>query len=109
ANPLNLSYTTGLGHRSVRHPLHVDSRISNQPPPAGITVYGPMGYREGKNYWSRKLVDPYLFPAYDRWPVAESYWDIFWSPAMCEFTVSQMSPLIYTWGCLATFTAAQHP
>ena len=40
ANPDNRAYTTGLGPDPVRFPLHVDSGVSGQPAPAGITVYG---------------------------------------------------------------------
>ena len=35
-------------------------------------------------------------------PTLEAYWDIFWYPAMCEFTVqSPMAPNAYVWGYLA--------
>jgi endoglucanase len=102
ANPLNLSYTTGLGPRWPLHPLHLDSRLSHQLPPPGLTVFGPMGYDQGKNEWGQKLADPHLFPAFDQWPTLEAYWDIFWYPPMCEFTVqSPMAEVAYVWGYLA--------
>ena len=41
ANPVNICYTTGIGHDWPRHPLIVDARIQGVPPPAGITVFGP--------------------------------------------------------------------
>lgn len=40
ANPLNLSFTTGLGHRNILHPLHEDHRSMGVAAPKGITVYG---------------------------------------------------------------------
>ncbi|MHC4564766.1 MAG: glycoside hydrolase family 9 protein, partial [Planctomycetota bacterium] len=42
ANPLNMCYTTHLGHRWPRNPLHLDSRHTGQLPPEGITVFGPI-------------------------------------------------------------------
>ncbi|MCY3023343.1 MAG: glycoside hydrolase family 9 protein [Planctomycetota bacterium] len=37
ANPVNICYTTGLGHGSPRHPLLVDQRVMGWPPSPGIT------------------------------------------------------------------------
>ncbi len=40
ANQVGLSFTTGLGARNVKHPLHEDHRAVGVDPPAGITIYG---------------------------------------------------------------------
>jgi len=102
ANPLNLCYTTGLGHKSPVHPLQIDSRYSDQPAPAGLTVLGPIGYDQGKDLWAQKLVDKHLFPSFDKWPTTEAHWDVLWHPMVCEFTVQQpMARNAYAWGYLA--------
>ena len=102
ANPLNLCYTTGLGHRSPQHPLHIDSRITHQPPPPGLTVFGPSDVESAKNDWGQKLVSRFTFPPVAQWPTMEAYWDVFWYPSVCEFTVqSPMAVNAYVWGYLA--------
>ncbi|PTM41472.1 glycoside hydrolase family 9 protein [Bosea sp. 124] len=40
ANQVGLSFTTGLGTRNVRHPLHEDHRAMGVDAPRGITLYG---------------------------------------------------------------------
>jgi endoglucanase len=102
ANPSNLCYTTGLGHRSPEHPLHIDSRITHQPPPPGLTVGGPRDVKADSKGWEHKLLAPACYPPPDRWPNAEAYFDVFWYPTMCEFTVhSPMAQNAYVWGYLA--------
>jgi endoglucanase len=101
ANPVNVCYTTGLGHSSPLHPLHIDSAVTHQLPPPGLTVFGPIGYDQGKDQWGQKLADPHLFPEFEKWPTLEAYWDIFWYPPMSEFTVqSPMAETAYVWGYL---------
>ena len=102
ANPSNLCYTTGLGHRSPEHPLHIDSRITHQPPPPGLTVGGPRDVQRDKDGWEHKLLAPACYPPPSQWPNIEAYFDVFWYPTMCEFTVhSPMAPNAYVWGYLA--------
>ncbi len=102
ANPVNLCYTTGLGHDSPLHPLHIDSRLTNQPPPPGLTVGGPIDVARDKEYWAQKIVDRYCYPSVQKWPTLEAYWDVFWYPPMCEFTIqSPMAQNAYVWGYLA--------
>jgi endoglucanase len=102
ANPVNMCYTTGLGHRSPQHPLHIDSRISHQPAPAGLTIFGPTDPDRYKDNWQQKLVAPYCYPPVLQWPPIEAYWDVFWYPEMCEFTVqAPMAENAYVWGYLA--------
>ncbi len=103
ANPLNLCYTTGLGQRSPRNPLHLDSRHTGQTPPAGLTVFGPMQMSDRAGDFAFKLVAPHAYPALATWPSLEAYFDVFWWPAMCEYTVqSPMADVAYALGVLAS-------
>ena len=102
ANPLNLCYTTGLGHKSPQHPLHIDSRVTHQQPPPGLTVFGPQDAQRSKDHWGQKLVGGFSHPKPHQWPTLEAYWDVFWFPAVCEFTIHQpMATNAYVWGYLA--------
>jgi len=102
ANPLNLCYTTGLGYDAPLHPLHIDSRLTHQLPPPGITVGGPIDVARDKNYWAQKMAGRYCYPSVQKWPTLEAYWDVFWYPPMCEFTIhSPMAQNAYAWGYLA--------
>ncbi len=102
ANPVNLCYTTGLGHDSPRHPLHIDSRLTHQPPPPGLTVAGPIDVERDRKYWAQKMVGRVCYPPVQQWPTLEAYWDVFWYPPMCEFTVQNpMARNAYAWGYLA--------
>jgi len=102
ASPSNICYTTGVGYRWPEHPLHIDSRISNQPPPPGLTVGGPRDMMMDKNGWEHGFLRPVTYPPPDQWPNAEAYFDVFWYPSMCEFTVqSPMAQNAYVWGYLA--------
>ena len=102
ANPDNMVYTTGLGHRSPQHPLLIDQRIRGKIPPPGITVYGPLDLQWQKNYWTLKLFRDVTFPDPVDWPTTEGYFDVFLFPAITEFTVQQsIAPTTYTWGYLA--------
>ncbi|HOV89415.1 MAG TPA: glycoside hydrolase family 9 protein [Syntrophorhabdaceae bacterium] len=104
ANPLNISYTTGVGHNSPKHVMHVDSRITNQPPPPGITVFGPLNldaFGEAESYFA-KNIGKFCYPDFKLWPAIENYLDVFWYPAMCEYTIqNSIAPNAFTWGYLA--------
>ena len=102
ANPLNLCYTTGLGHASPRHTLHVDSRITKQGPPPGLTPLGPLDHGKQKQQWAENFIAPFCHPKRDEWPIIETFWDVFWYPMVCEFSVHiPMARNAYTWGYLA--------
>lgn len=110
ANPVNMCYTTGLGQRSPQRPLHVDMLISNQPPPPGLTVYGPL---DALGRWGEKQeqdIAAFIYPPVRQWPLAEAFWDIYWYPAVCEYTVQQtMASNAYVWGYIAGYRASQQP
>jgi endoglucanase len=102
ANPDNMTYTTGLGHRSPQNPLLLDQRITGQAPPPGITVYGPLDMVEQPTYWMVDLLKTTTFPTPTTWPTTETYFDVFLFPAATEFTVMEtMANAAYTWGYLA--------
>ena len=102
ANPENMVYTTGLGHRSPEHPLVINQRITNQAPPPGITVFGPLDTHQFSDYWIFPLLKESVFPSLLTMPTAESYLDIFLYPAVTEFTIdATIAPTAYTWGYLA--------
>jgi endoglucanase len=106
ANPINLCYTTGLGHRWPQNPLHLDSRHTGQRPPEGLTVFGPVD-PAGNDNFIQTVVKPFCFPSPEKWPIVEAYWDVFWYPMMCEFTVHHpMSYNAYIWGYLAGLRGA---
>jgi endoglucanase len=108
ANPSNLCYTTGLGHRSPEHPLHLDSRITHQAPPPGLTIFGPADVQRNKGQWGQKLVKKFAYPDVETWPSLEAFFDVFWYPPMCEFTIHQpMATNAYVWGYLAARDARQ--
>jgi endoglucanase len=110
ANPINICYTTGIGPKYPLHPLHIDSRVTDQLPPPGLTVFGPIDVARGKGQFGQRLANQVLFPAFEKWPTIEAFWDIFWYPAMCEFTVQgPMAPNAYVWGYLAAVPRPQTP
>lgn len=112
ANPLNLSYTSGLGSAPVHHPCYPDALFSGQEAPPGITVLGPLDL-SFNNGAKSKVVNSYrafCYPEIDKWPVMETFLDIFWLPLMSEFSVETMAVQVYTWGFLAAYpTRANHP
>jgi endoglucanase len=102
ANPVNMCYTTGLGHYWPEYPLHCDSYVTGQPAPAGITVMGPFDVQRHANDWRQQIVAGYCYPAVGQWPTMEAYWDVHFYAPICEYTVhGQMAPNAYVWGYLA--------
>jgi endoglucanase len=59
ANQAGLSFTTGLGHRTVKHPLHEDHRAMGVRAPDGITIYGWAPQAETAHEW---IYGPYWSP-----------------------------------------------
>jgi endoglucanase len=110
ANPLNVSYTTGIGSRFARRPLHIDSNVTGQPPPPGITVAGPTEHMEEWDETFARVVRPYLRPEERDWPRLEALWSAFWYPPMNEYTVqTPMAHTAYIWGYLAARPTAPGP
>lgn len=104
ANPDNQALTTGLGPNPVRFPLHIDSWVTGQPAPAGITVYGISDPAEnfGFDAWAHTWFLQKMVPPSRTWPAHESYWDIYTVPSSNEFTIHQtIIPTAYYWGFLS--------
>jgi endoglucanase len=101
ANPVNICYTTGLGHDWPRHPLIVDARVLGSPPPPGITVFGPSDMERNADYFGFTLIKRFLYPPAKDWPTLEAFFDTYLSPQTCEFTIHEtLGPTIYAWGYL---------
>lgn len=102
ANPMNLCMTTGVGLQWPQNPLVVDARVSHQPPPPGITVFGPRDTRNTANQFLLKPLRSTFRPPPEEWPTTEAYFDIYLYPETNEFTVNgTMGPNAYVWGYLA--------
>lgn len=103
ANPDNMSYTTGLGHRTPRAPLIVDMAILGAPPPPGITLFGHIDWRGRPKHFATDLVQPHMFPAYpDDWPIHEMYHGFTMAVPITEFSIhATIVPTAFVWGYLA--------
>lgn len=110
ANPLNLSYTTGVGVNPVRQPLHVDSRMTDLPTPNGITVLGPADESLpfiGLSLYHRLVFSSTYDPPIDAWPILECYHDAYLDPLITEFTIhNTVAPNLFAWGYLTGASAA---
>ncbi len=89
ANPLGLSYVTGLGSRAPEQPLHSDSiafQITRDLPPVpGLVVYGPVeGFPRAPYY---RPVAQAFYPAFERQPRALRYADAAQAVNTSEFSV----------------------
>lgn len=95
-NPLNLSYTTGLGKRFIE-PFFLDSEYAGLPYPSGIPAYGPVILRdplpERSWFWDKhraEWIGNNLTPsAIQDWPKLELYQRYIGYPATNEYTVHE--------------------
>lgn len=108
ANPDNMTMTTGVGIAAPIAPLHLDSRLSGQPPPEGLTVFGAYdsaslpSFADSSEWVHKWLLPNMMVPSSRTWPPAEAYVDFFLWPLMNEHTIAQtMGPTGYYWGYLA--------
>ncbi|WP_309381407.1 glycoside hydrolase family 9 protein [Cerasicoccus frondis] len=104
ANPSNLVYTTGVGKKYPQAPLHIDSRVSGQSAPDGITVFGPSDPAGGWSFneWVHQYVLKEMTPSSRQWPAIEAYVDLYRWPSMNEYTIQQtFRPTSFYWGALA--------
>lgn len=103
ANPLNMSYITGTGYKSPESVMNFDARVTGQKIFDGITVLGPLdlGILGGsRNIYYRTLGENgYPDPLF--WPVMETFWDVFWFPMMCEYSIDKMTNNVLITGTLA--------
>lgn len=59
ANQAGISFTTGLGHRNIQHPLHEDHRAMGVKAPPGITIFGWAPQSATAHEW---IFGPYWSP-----------------------------------------------
>jgi endoglucanase len=105
-NPMNATFTVGVGHDWPRHPLKLDARSTGQPAPLGQTVYGNcdfLNWTDGfhRPPWVFTHLDRISTPAARAWPIPEAFFDIFLYPAQTEYTVEGFGENAYAWGYLA--------
>jgi len=105
ANPDNMTFTTGLGINPVQFPLKADSLRTGQPPPAGLTVFGPsdQSQPDGMCDWVHQWVlAGRMIPGSRTWPPTETYVDINSWAGACEFDVNRpVASAAYVWCYLA--------
>lgn len=103
ANPMDLCYTTGLGHNQPTGVLHHDSRRTGQRTPDGITLYGNFNLATHPNHSSITNVEQAgaMTPAPEAYPSMETYLGIYLYPGQCEYTVMQtIGPMAYIFGSI---------
>jgi len=96
ANPLGMTFITGLGSRRPLHPLHLDSLVwvhRGQGAVPGIPVYGPVQSLPGAEYYLPGKTS--FYPAFERHPAMLRYADIHTFVVTNEFGV---------WDCQAPLT-----
>jgi hypothetical protein len=77
ANPLGMSFITGLGTVSPMEPLHLDSLVfvkRGRPPMPGIPVYGPVRELPRADYYRYARVR--FHPSFDQHPLMRRYGDV---------------------------------
>lgn len=109
ANPMNATFTVGVGADWPHNPLKVDARITGQTTPLGQTVFGPVDYlhwQDGFHVWPmNSLLKDVTTPGPYEWPVPESFYDIWIYVAQDEYTVEGFGQNAYVWGYLASRSA----
>ncbi len=122
ANPRNLSYTTGLGSRTVK-PHNKDAIFRGLAVPAGIPVYGVPTTRNVSIQALSRVNSAGLYPAltYDNsapdttvesakgnWPGTEIYLDDI-MPELNEFTIEAMAGPVAIYSALAATDSVSSP
>ena len=107
-NPLNMTYTVGLGRDELDWPggvLHLDSRVSGQPTPRGTVVYGnvlPTDAGPHLDFAHTWFLPGNALPDSRTWPAHEFYVGLMRWPVMNEYTVHQtIGPTAYYYGFLS--------
>ena len=96
ANPLGLSWITGLGERTIRCPLHNSRYRAAGGPVIGLQAQGPM--QRGHGYSFKET----LYPAWKEGEaVLHAFIDSHWAIAMDEPTVNNMANTLLVFGVLS--------
>lgn len=108
ANPHNTAYTVGIGRNSIKNPMHIDSRLSGQKAPEGITIYGQFDLlaqkdkSQGFTWPLTWFLGHKTYPDVYEWPVNEALFECYKWPIVLEWTPFQtLGPLSYLYGYLA--------
>lgn len=109
ANPLDMTWVTGMGHRSPRQLLHLDTWLhpdGRQQFIPGTIPYGPTAPGEGwppnNGPWSSDFAWNRIYPSRDQWPLHEGFFDNRYCVPTNEYTVHQTSaPAAAVYGFLA--------
>ncbi|MGF1602057.1 MAG: calcium-binding protein [Thermosynechococcaceae cyanobacterium] len=92
----------GLADRESKNPFVIDTRVTGQEAPAGITSYGPIDLNFQFSEFQTNLFRGSTSPDPALWPTAEAYFDNYWNFQSTEFTIHEsIAPTAYTWGYLA--------
>ena len=110
-NPLNTSWITGLGDRTPRRLLHLDSRYDQEgidPYVPGLVPYGPTRHgdhflgEDAQGPWDADFAKIRSYPDRYDWPISECWFDNPYSVLDGEFTIHQtIAPAASTYGFLA--------
>lgn len=103
-NPLDMSFVTGFGTKSPKHPHHRPSQSDNvYDPVPGMLVGGPQpgGEDIGSNPWECK--------DYRKGPAATAYYDNECSYASNEVAINWNSPIAYLAGAIEAINSGYAP
>lgn len=107
ANPLSMSFITGLGHRSPKDPLHLPSTYDGiDKPIPGLPVFGPTAHLPNNQpYYVASQSDLNSFPqsrdTLDPYPILRRYIDANQLVPMSEFTIVELAACAATINILA--------
>lgn len=106
ANPDNMTFTTGLGHRFPREVLLVD-KFGMGAAPEGLTVFGGWNVGDRGQHWSFEAAAEHMTPRYpDAWPVHETFIGHFWAVPITEYTIhGTLARVAKAWGYIAASDA----
>ncbi len=106
ANPDNMTFTTGLGHRYPREVLLVD-KYGMGGVPSGLTVFGGWNVEDRGQHWSFERAALVMQPRYpDAWPVHETYIGYFWAVPITEYSMhGTIARVAKAWGYIAASDA----
>lgn len=106
ANPLGITFITGVGERSPLDPLHHPSLADGvMEPVPGIPVFGPVAHMPMSNaYYAQAQAPENLYPKGeyedDPYPILRRYFDIAELVMMSEFTITDMAVCAAVYGYL---------
>ena len=96
ANPLGLSWITGLGERTIRCPLH-NSRYRA----AGVSASGLQGQGPNRSFAGYSCAETVYPRLKERFAIMQNFADLHFAIAMNEPTVNNMVNTMFVFGLLA--------